>query len=621
MGEILPRNVLCNGAELPSGTLAEPKPLRLDYRRGSNQNIRVELPDFIRSVYHLPNRLLDLLEIAAYVYCADRSISRGAKEAVEYQNWSRRFHFHIKVRDFEFWKKAHVARLLNDTLSFLSGDREFLFTFQPGHSTPPADLFDRQEFAVLAANNTSVLLFSGGLDSLAGITEMLTSSQNNLCLVSHRSGQPGTARTQDQLFKALDATFPNRLQHYKFRCGLTGVRPPEETQRTRMFLYSSIAASLCSAFSQSKLFIFENGITSLNFARRQDLLNGRATRTTHPKTVRLLENLYSEICGTKLTIETPFFWKTKADVIEGLGKSKNRNLISSAVSCSKTFEKLVGQASHCGGCSQCIDRKMAAYAASLSEIDEAGIYSFDFINQKISDGEIRTTLLDYIRQARDFAEWNPDHFCTELLSELAEIVDFVGLQNEEDAYSKIWELCKRHGTQTMEALERIRNKHDKLAKKVPEGSLLKLIADREYLKAPIACLVENICTKIGRAIPIAFQKNQPKDEPDLNDKISAILNAERNNFEREYPAIRFGLANVIPDHSWREQNLLIETKYLRNSTTPSKATEGIAADLTKYPPEVHVLFLIYDPKRAIPDDEKFRTEFEKRRPCTVFIIR
>jgi len=264
---------------------------------------------------------------------------------------------------------------------------------------------------------------------------------------------------------------------------------------------------------------------------------------------------------------------------------------------------------------------MAAYAANLAEIDEAGIYSFDFINQAISDAEIRTTLLDYIRQARDFAEWNLDHFCRELLNELAGIVDFVGAQNEEDAYSNIWEFCRRHGMQTMEALGRIRNKHDKLAKKVPEGSLLKLIADREYLKTPVASLVESICAKIGRAIPIAFQKNQPRDERDLNDKISAILNAEKNDFEREYPAIRFGLANAIPDHSWCEQNLLIETKYLRNSTTPSKASEGIAADLMKYPSEVHVLFLIYDPNRAIPNDEKFRTEYEKKRPCTVFIIR
>jgi hypothetical protein len=78
---------------------------------------------------------------------------------------------------------------------------------------------------------------------------------------------------------------------------------------------------------------------------------------------------------------------------------------------------------------------------------------------------------------------------------------------------------------------------------------------------------------------------------------------------------------VIPDHSWHEQHLLIEAKFIRNSTSPSKASEGIAADLIKYPSEVHVMFVVYDPNRAIPNDDKFRSEFEKKRPCTVFIIR
>jgi hypothetical protein len=105
MAEIVQHNVLCNGAKLPTGVLAETTPLQLDYRHGQHQNIRIELPDFIQSVFHLPGRILDLLELAAYVYCADRSVTRGPKEAVEYHKWSRSFHFHIKVRDFEFRKQ------------------------------------------------------------------------------------------------------------------------------------------------------------------------------------------------------------------------------------------------------------------------------------------------------------------------------------------------------------------------------------------------------------------------------------------------------------------------------------------------------------------------------------
>jgi hypothetical protein len=120
-------------------------------------------------------------------------------------------------------------------------------------------------------------------------------------------------------------------------------------------------------------------------------------------------------------------------------------------------------------------------------------------------------------------------------------------------------------------LRQTTNEHDCLAKKIPNGSLLALIATRDYLKSPIALLTNSICTRLKAAIPLTFQNNPPKDEPDLNDKVSAILNAERTSFEREHPAIRFALGSVIPDHSWHEQHLLLETKYVRGATSPSKS--------------------------------------------------
>jgi hypothetical protein len=53
----------------------------------------------------------------------------------------------------------------------------------------------------------------------------------------------------------------------------------------------------------------------------------------------------------------------------------------------------------------------------------------------------------------------------------------------------------------------------------------------------------------------------------------------------------------------------------------SKASEGIAADLTKYPASSHTLFLVYDPHRRIADDAEFKRDFESRGRCTVTILR
>ena len=475
-----PRVVLCNGADLPR-QLDQSEPFVLEYRESaaSSPNIKLALPDFVRDLSHLPSRILDLLEIAAYVFCADRLASRGRKDNVEYHSWPRLFHFVIKVRDFDFWDTHDVKEKLKEALTFMSGDRAYHFTFQPGHSTPPVSLFDTEKFQIEPQQNTRVILFSGGLDSLAGTVECLENSSDQLCLISHRSGQ-GTARTQDQLIKALHERYPNRIKYYKFSCKLSGIRAKEETQRTRAFLYTSIAYALSYALSQGKIFVYENGITSINFPKQENQINARASRTTHPKTIILLEKLFSEINQSKIKISTPFLWKTKTDIfhiIDGVGR---RDFITSAVSCSQTFQHL-GQATHCGGCSQCIDRRFAAYASELDDVDEGGIYTLDFVQREIENSGVRNALIDYVRQAKEFTSLNLQDFYNQMFTELASLIDYVPGASEPEKIEKVWKLCHRYGEQVWYAIRRMREVHDDPYRPLPEKSFLQMIANREYL--------------------------------------------------------------------------------------------------------------------------------------------
>ena len=482
MKDVSPRIVLCNGADLPK-QWARCEPLSLEYRESAGivPNVKLALPDFVRGVNHLPKRILDLLEIAAYVFCADRRSSRGDKASVEYHSWGRTFHFEIKVRDFEFWNTLDIKEKLKEMLTFMAGDRAYHFSFQPGHSTPPADLFDNETFQIEPQQNTKVVLFSGGLDSLAGILQSLENSSDQLCLISHRSGQPKTARTQDRLINALHERYPHRIKHYKFHCSLHGIRAEEETQRTRSFLYTSIAYALSYALSRGEIFIYENGITSINFPTRQDQMNARASRTTHPKSIVLLENFFSEINESKIKIATPFLWKTKTEIFLVLDESRRGDLITSTVSCSQTF-KLRSQATHCGGCSQCIDRRFAAYGSELDDVDEGGIYALDFIQSKIKSRDVKTTLIDYVRQAQNFEKWNIYHFCLKMFNELTELVDYIPGNSEKKKIEKIWSLCQRHGKQVRQSIIRMQNIHDDPFRQLPEGSFLQMIPSREYLQ-------------------------------------------------------------------------------------------------------------------------------------------
>jgi 7-cyano-7-deazaguanine synthase in queuosine biosynthesis len=416
--------VLGNEPKVRLGKRAEP--LHLNYLKLDRHpaNVRVALPKFVSDVYHLPKRILDLLEIAAYTYAGDRYVPRGAKNAVEYHAWAREFLYHIKVRDHEFWNRPDVIESLSSALEFMTGDYRYNFKFYPGHSTPQTSLFDREDFDQPSSGSQfAVFPFSGGLDSLAGALDLLERTDTRVCLVSHQS-QSGTKHTQDALVAALRQKFKNRIFHYRFGCHLTGERAREETQRTRAFLFSSIAFAIATAFQQDRFFVFENGVTGINLTRREDLGNARASRTTHPKTVYLMAKLFSLIAGKKIAIELPFLWLTKADVLRRLSRGSMPHLISSAVSCSRTFQ-ITGNAPQCGECFQCVDRRIAAHAASAEEIDHQGLYANDIINHPVGLPENRTTLVDYLRLAGRFADWNIDRFYDETLNDLSEIVDYL----------------------------------------------------------------------------------------------------------------------------------------------------------------------------------------------------
>ena len=611
--------VLANGAKAPSNIS---DPIILDYRPNENctRRINLNLPQFVINLFHLPDRTLDLLELAAYVFGADRCISRGRIDAVEYHSWSRDINLVIKVRDFDFWCDEKVGHTLNDVLQFMMGDNGLKITFQPNHSTSPSGLFDNEKYKPhLSEKGLKVGLFSGGVDSLAGALDILESGPETLMLACHQSNNT-TKRTQRRLCQALEHRYPNRIQPYSFQCNLHGKRAIDETQRSRSFLFTAIAYSLATSHSQSCFNIFENGVTSINLHRREDLSNARASRTTHPQTIAKLQNLYSLLSGKDFKIYQPFLNKTKGDVMELVCKIAPE-LLSSSVSCSRaSFAK--GDSTHCGKCFQCVDRRLAAFSKGIEDYDHRGLYTFDILSEKL-DHEVKTVAIDYIRQAISFSQDSPDQFYDNYLFDLSQVVDYLPLEgNELDRIECLWELYKNHGNCVRNALSRMRIEYDDVFSDAPEkNSLLSLISEREYLKEETVRLVEALEPVITIGVTEMFAKNRPKNEPDLNEKIGALLRTHHKKFRSEYPTTSFACAKVIPDHENIDTNIQIEAKYIRNKTTPSVATEGIAADLTKYPNNKYIIFVVYDPYHKIHSDEVFRADIESKGRNRVLIIR
>ena len=109
--------VLCGGWS-PSVLLKGQKPISLDLG-GKSPNITLKIGDISKkTAANIQDTLTDLIEIAAYVYCADQATTRGGEGVLNIgAKWRRDFHFFIPVRHKSTWARPEVCEALTDTLN------------------------------------------------------------------------------------------------------------------------------------------------------------------------------------------------------------------------------------------------------------------------------------------------------------------------------------------------------------------------------------------------------------------------------------------------------------------------------------------------------------------------
>ncbi len=153
-------------------------------------------------------------------------------------------------------------------------------------------------------------------------------------------------------------------------------------------------------------------------------------------------------------------WYTKSDVVEYLKDSGHGHLLPSSVSCSHTYNS-GPNATHCGECFQCVDRRIGIYGASADKLDNESLYATNIITSSIPSTEGKTTAVDYLRQAASFSNWNQQNFYNQTLDELQMLLGWVpGYEDEDELVDKIWALCLQHGRQVALALRRMRDLHE-----------------------------------------------------------------------------------------------------------------------------------------------------------------
>lgn len=369
---------------------------------GPKQNVVLKIADITeRMVADLPSIYEDLIEIATYVYCADQSTPRGGSGVRDLgEHWRRDFYFVIAVRNPKFWNRKDVQEALRELLGFLSDDfYEFRFT-RLKHRPKFSDYLEFSGENVEEIVD-EVVLFSGGLDSLAGALDEVFRQGNRVALVSHRSVSKIYSK-QKALVEEIEKRCETKMTHHvPIWIQKLGWKEADTSQRSRSFLYACIAATVAAMFKKKRIRFYENGVTSINLPIAEQVVGARATRTTHPKAIRGMARLFTLVAGGEFRVETPFLWKTKTEIVEMVRDLGHGDLIKYSVSCSHVFQ-MTKLHTHCGSCSQCIDRRVAALAAGCAALDPVDMYAKDvFVGGRSDEGQDMVLTESYVRMMKE----------------------------------------------------------------------------------------------------------------------------------------------------------------------------------------------------------------------------
>lgn len=309
------------------------------------------------------NILTDWLCISAIVYSIDRAFGRHKYSC---DGWSRDFIVTFKVMRPEIFN--NLSGQIESMLAFLTGDY-WKCRFVKSQAMPEVKFRETNMFDGI----TQVNLFSGGLDSLIGFVDYIsTNPKGKLFLASHYDHfMTGPKSDQQKILKNIPSDYQNRY----LSIGAIHITPKhskELTCRSRSLMFLSIAL-LVAAYTETSIVVPENGPVSLNYPLSASRRAACSTRTTHPIFLSKFTAILKEQRIT-ISITNPYEFKTKGEMVKDCpNKELLMKLAFISNSCGKRSQHQFmldnPHATHCGRCMPCMYRK-----ASLLRFNDKTTY-------------------------------------------------------------------------------------------------------------------------------------------------------------------------------------------------------------------------------------------------------
>jgi 7-cyano-7-deazaguanine synthase in queuosine biosynthesis len=369
-------------------------------------SLRVLVEPVFRRLPRLPSeRCIDLLNITAGIYAADRLIKRNSGNS---HHSSRSCTVTAAVRAMEFWNQPAIKAQIEDIILFLT-DEYWEVSFEPA---PKQDGEGRHQHPLrlsMPYQADRVALYSGGLDSAAGLANQLIAGVHKYVLVTIGHQARLRKKTKQQLQSLQDLLRLPPLLHSTVVTGLRGrnaisLNKQERTQRTRSLLFAACAVVVASVYDIQEIEVFENGLGSTNFPLMTGaMFGGLATRGAHPTLLRQMSALGSTVVGYPLALSLPFAKMTKAQMLQPLRDHGLSLWAQTSRSCVHSSWRVAGK-THCGTCPACIERRQAFATA---EIVESDCYSTDVLRGFPKLGVDADYLRLYLDEARAWLDGDP----------------------------------------------------------------------------------------------------------------------------------------------------------------------------------------------------------------------
>jgi 7-cyano-7-deazaguanine synthase in queuosine biosynthesis len=468
----------CDGATFPHDVDTHGEPLGRISTYGDTNERSVRITQVTtRVIDRLPPRAQDLLALATYASAIDQRIDRGTTAIdVHRQRWRRRLHVAMPVQDLDFWSQPEIVALVQQALYVASEDTwRFSFTqasvdfVQP--SLFPPGTPRRYEGA------DTVVLFSGGMDSLCATVSAMAEDGCRPLVVS-RGSSNHVDKWQTDLLARLRRSFPTwELPHIVFTMNQRNLPKPESSQRTRAFLYAALGAAIAASDGIDRIILADNGYVSLNPQISGAITGALASRGTHPMFLRVMNQLLRHVFTDHMTLENPLRYATRAEALSLLTHHGQGALIADTRSCGKhRGPERTRHVPHCGGCSQCVDRRTAVIRAMLEDVDPRSRYGIDIFTDTLPNGDIRDFVVSYFQFAQDLHERDADTVL-EMMS-LDTCLDPDSPDVTTDAI-QLADVLVRHSQEAVTVLSDMYRRHaaDLGANRLAEGSLLRLLPD------------------------------------------------------------------------------------------------------------------------------------------------